>query len=1144
MERGPNSGEPLAGFGPTGGEQYEKMTLHAQILKRPDMYVGSPAGITQEDVWIAREVGDGTIKVECISVPVSKAIIGISKEVFDNATDNAERSRVEHIEPGPVYVYMSENSLTVRNHGKHIPIVIHHKEGIWVPQMLFGELLTSDNYNDSIDRFKIGRNGYGVKLCNIFSVAFQVTLADPDRRQKYTQTWSRNMYDKTEPTIEPYEGPAFTQVTFVPDFNYFYEGQHGPTFLEAMHNFYFNRTMESSFAAQIVATFNNMTLDYRDAVKYFETHFDGFDPQRRMIHWISDDKKNEFVVADTPGKGWCHAFVNGTPVHQGEHVNEYIRVIFQSVSEEFEKKHNKKVRVDQLKKHVSLLLRVTLDKPKFDSQIKRKLEKPKPKVVLPKNIQKDALKWTGLEEELRKAFNMKSNKATEAKNHTERVFKVDDALQANSTSAEERMKNTLIITEGETGKTLASKGLKFLPGGIKYNGIYPIRGKTMNTDRHKAEDVDRNKELSDIMKILGADQHADYFKDRKAFLKLRYHKIALMTDADHDGYHIIGLMIRFVFDRLKTLAPFEFVLVIPTPIIDATKGKQRMTFYQQREFARWTQANETKGWEFKYKKGLGSWNTDPATLKLLFENPQVIPMIADPTTQDVLQLAFNKKFTQQRKEWISAHDPNAEIVIKIPRPITDFFMGEFRDYSKAAVVRAIPSLMDGMKPVHRKILYTMFKRWTLEMIEKRKKIKVPQFGGQVMETAVYHHGEGSLYKTIIGMGQRYVTGPNNLPMIEGEGNFGDRRQRGADQSPARYLECGLHPIARKVYRREDDALWEILYDDGVPVEPKEMYPIIPMCLVNKCEGIGTGWSTKIPCHDPRVILEWVKQWVLEKKEKRFIPRAQLEIDVKSKPELIPWWRDYRGTLVRIKNQPHEVYRNEGRFDFQFHTTFVQELPAETAPENYKIWGETQEELFHKEPEKAILRTFIMASEPPNIDFRISGMSTPTLAKLNLIRTINLSNLTLIDKDGTPKKYAYNFEIICEWCSDRFEIYEKRRLNLIKENEEKLRKTALKYLFVMDVIEGRLVLAKRRKAEIIPYMQAKGYPCNKKRDGDDFLEIPIGSITFERSEKLRKEVLEIQKLLEYYKSIWSGDLWLSDLEELKAAIDQEYTIPLY
>jgi len=1144
MDGGPISGQPLAGFGQTGGEQYEKMTLHAQILHRPDTYIGSPAGITQEGVWVAKEVGDGTIKVENVMTSISKAIIGISKEVFDNATDNAERSRIENIDPGPIYVYMNENSLTVRNHGKHIPIVIHHKEKIWVPQLIFGVLLTSDNYNDTIARYKIGRNGYGIKLCNIFSVAFQVIVGDPVQHLKYTQTWSKNMYEVTEPTIEPYDGPGFTQITFVPDFNYFYEGTHALTFLESMQSFYFNRTMEASFAAQIVGTFNNVTLDYRDAMKYFEAHFDGFDPQRKTLHWISDDRQNEFVVADTPQKGWCHAFVNGTPVHQGEHVNEYIRVIFEMVSADFEKKHGKKVRVDQLKKHVSLLLRVTLDKPKFDSQIKRKLEKPKPKVVLPKTLLKETLKWTGLEEELRKAFNMKSNKATEARTHTEKVFKVDDAIQANSTSHEERLKNTLIITEGETGKTLASKGLKFLPGGIKYNGIYPIRGKTMNTDRHKDEAVDRNKELSDIMKILAAESGVDYFKDKKAWLKLRYHKIALMTDADHDGYHIIGLMIKFIFDKLKTLAPFEFILVIPTPIIDAVKGSQRMTFYQQREFTRWTEANDTKGWEFKYKKGLGSWDTDPKTLKLLFENPQVIPLIADPTTQDVLQLAFNTKFTQERKEWISAHDPNVEIIIKIPRPITDFFMGEFRDYSKAAVVRAIPALRDGMKPVHRKVLYTLLKRWTIEMIDKRRKIKVPQFGGQVMETAVYHHGEGSLYKTIIGMGQKYVTGPNNLPMVEGEGNFGDRRKRGADQSPARYLTCGLSPIARKVYRREDDALWEILYDDGVPVEPKEMYPIIPMCLVNKCEGIGTGWSTKIPCHDPRVILEWVRQWIEEKKAKKHIPKDQLEIDIAAKPELIPWWRDYRGTLVRIKNQPYEVYRNEGRFDFQFHTTFVQELPAEVSPEAYKIWGDQQEVIFQTEPEKAILRTFIMASEPPNIDFRITGMSTPTLANLNLIRTVSLSNMTLIDKEGVPRKYSYNFEIMCEWCSDRFDIYERRRLNLIKENEEQLRKTSLKYLFVMDVREGRLELRGRKKADLIPYMEAKGYPYNKKKHGDDFLEIPIGSITYERSEKLRKEVGEIHKRLEYYRNVWPGDLWLHDLEELKIAIDQEYLTALY
>ena len=1181
-----NSGErqdfPPGFTGAIGGEQYQKMSHIDQIRHRPDTYIGSPAGVTNDSIWMAKIVGEGTIRVENVATSVAAAIVGISKEVFDNATDNVERSRMENINPGMIRCQMTERSLTLINEGKHIPIVIHHKEQIWVPQLIFGVLLTSDNYDDTIARFKVGRNGYGIKLTNVFSMIFNIVIGDPVNHLKYTQTWTKGMKEHTEPFIEPYDGSGFTQITFVPDFDYFYEtNQNGQgTFLESMKGFYLNRTMEMSYAAQVVSVFdgcfggasNMIQLDYRDPEKYFNAHFDGVDPDRKQFRWTSDDGRNEFVVAETPNKGFAHAFVNGTPVHQGEHINEYIRVIFEDVSNVFEKVHGKKVRVDQLKKHVSILLRVTLDKPSFDSQIKKKLLKPKPKVVLPKPLLKQTLKWALLEDEIRKAFNMKSNKTPETKIGTTRVTGVSHAIQASSSDASERAKCGLIITEGETGKTLALKGLKYLPGGKAYNGVYPIRGKTMNTERHSDIDVANNKELGDILKIINADITVDYHTDLKSLSKLCYRRIILMCDADHDGYHIQGLLIKFLISRLKTLAPFEFVFVLMTPVIEGMHGGHRTVFYQQKQFDKWYRDNDSTGWTFKYKKGLGSWNIDKTTCKQLFEKPVMISMQADDDTELMLKLAFDKKLTNERKQWIAGYDPNSECNLRTPRPMSEFFNEEFRDYSKSAVIRAIPRLMDGMKPVHRKILYSLIRRFKGE--NSKKLIKIPQFGGYVSENTVYHHGEQALFKTIIGMGQKYITGPNNLPLVAGEGNFGDRRKRGEDQSPARYLFCGLEPIARLIYRKEDDALFEILFDDGVPVEPKEMYPVIPMALVNKCEGIGTGWSTKIFPHDPRVILEWVRQWVEEKKLKRHVSKAELIIDVGTKPELIPWWRDYGGTLVRIKNQPHEVYRNEGRFATQFHSVYINELPVEFSPDNYKIWGEKQEDLYKTKPEEGILRTFSEGLNVDGVDFVVTGMSAPTLGKLNLIRTIAMSNMVLIDREGTPKKFNYTFEILCEWCSDRLEIYEKRRLSVLKAKEEHLRFISLKYLFIMDVVEGRLKLRNRPIAEIIPYMQAHGYPYgqrkvtigadgkkikkpkgaakavgdagedgSKEKQNGDFLAIPVRTLTRERCQKLLAEKRKCEQELEHYRTVWAEDLWLGDLRELYDAITKLYSVPL-
>jgi len=1149
-----------------GGHEYQKLSHVKQIRLRPDTYIGSPAGVTADQIWSAEFVGEGTIRMIYNAVSVSAAIIGISKEAFDNVTDNIERSRIEGIDPGYVEINATESMVSVKNFGKHIPIVMHHAEKIWVPQLIFGELLTSDNYDDTVARYKIGRNGYGIKLANIFSILFAVEIADPVNHVLYKQYWQNGMSFVSEPTLERYDGPGYTKVSFMPDFDYFYETTDPMKrrFLDCMQGYFMSRAMEMSFAAKIPVMFNSIPLDYRDGMMFANTHFDGVDPDRNIFHWVSADNRNEIIAIDTPSSAFLHGFVNGAPVHQGEHMNEALRAICEDVVAEFDRKHSKKVTVVHLKKHVSLIVRVTLDKPAFDSQIKKKLVKPKPKFDIPKASLKALLKWK-LIDELKASFNMKDEKK-DARTKPIRVESVTNAIQSDSASPAERLKCTLIITEGKTGKTLALSAQKYLPGGRDYNGVFPIRGKLMNTSRHSEDKISKNRELMSIMQILNAKKDIDYYTNRGMCNTLRYGKIALMADADHDGYHIDGLAIKFIFDYLKTLAPFDFVVIIMTPVIEGYRGGERLAFYHQKHMMKWVKENDATGWNFQYYKGLGTWDVDDPTLRKLFAQPVIITMAIDPQTDDILKLAFHKDLANERKKWIAGYDPNSEAILTNPRPITDFFMEEFRDYSKASVIRAIPRLMDGMKPVHRKVVWSAIKKFDNDRMRKQM-IKVIQFTGYVMEKCQYHHGDGSLNQAITIMGQVYKTGPNNISYLRKKGNFGQRYERGGDASPARYLFVGLADITRYIIRPEDDDILEILEEDGQKVEPREFFPIIPMCLVNKCEGIATGWSTKIYPHDPRVVLQWVRQWIIEKKNKRDVPIEQLEINLADKPELIPWWREYHGSLVRVKNTPNEVYRNEGLFEVNFHTVHVKELPVEISIQNYENWGNAQADNFLEKPEEAIMRGFTMAGVPPEIDFHVYGMGAPTVEKLNLIRTISMSNMTLLDADETPKKYNYTFEIVCAWCMNRLPIYTKRRNNLIRKCEIKVRLADLKVRFIMDVVEGRLELRNRPEAEIFAYMDAHGYPYNKNRgkkkkqpvqlatedeeraqdqreiEGKDFLAIPLRSLTIEAARRVQKELQKVLIELEYYRVTLEEDLWLKDLQELEVEINKLYATPM-
>lgn len=184
----------------------------------------------------------------------------------------------------------------------------------------------------------------------------------------------------------------------------------------------------------------------------------------------------------------------------------------------------------------------------------------------------------------------------------------------------------------------------------------------------------------------------------------------------------------------------------------------------------------------------------------------------------------------------------------------NFFNNEFILYSIASNKRAIPSVVDGLKPSQRKVLYACFKR------KLTKDIKVAQLAGYISEHAAYHHGEASLQKTIVGMAQDFV-GANNINLLVPSGQFGTRSQGGEDQASPRYIFTRLAKIARKIFHPDDDAILTALDDDGVTIEPEFYVPIIPMALVNGSDGIGTGWSTKVPMFSPREIIANLRKMI-------------------------------------------------------------------------------------------------------------------------------------------------------------------------------------------------------------------------------------------------------------------------------------------
>ena len=245
------------------------------------------------------------------------------------------------------------------------------------------------------------------------------------------------------------------------------------------------------------------------------------------------------------------------------------------------------------------------------------------------------------------------------------------------------------------------------------------------------------------------------------------------------------------------------------------------------------------------------------------------------------------------------------------------------------------------RPAKRQVLFGCFKRGLSE------EVRVAQLAGYVSEHAAYHHGEASLQSTIVGMAQDFVGSGNNVRLLEPVGQFGTRLDGGKSSASPRYIHTHLTRLARLVFPAADDAILEWQEDDGLRVEPVHYLPVLPLVLVNGAVGIGTGYSTNVPCHDPRDVAAAVRlalRALPQAPAVRRPPRGgegEPEPEPEGEPEaaqaeagvrLKPWYRGFRGELFEHggKTWSRGVVARAGHAAVR-----ITELPLMTWVEDFK-----------------------------------------------------------------------------------------------------------------------------------------------------------------------------------------------------------------
>lgn len=818
---------------------YKKLTHTEHILKRPDSYVGSVVPETDTQ-WVLSE-GDHFIKK---SATFSHGLLKIFDEILVNAIDQntLHPKEVKRIDIG-----LTDASITVKNTGVSIPIARHAETGIWVPELIFGHLLTSSNYDDDVERVTGGRNGYGAKLTNIFSKWFEVQVSDGT--QTYTQTWRNNMSVCDSPVIAKSKAKASVQIKFQPDYPKF-----GVSY-DQVKKLFEKRVYDAAMWCSCKVYLNETLIELKDLQAYAEMHIES-------DSWAKHKQDNWEVVATSAEAFEQVSFVNGVCTTKGGlHVDHVLNQIIAEIRKKY-----KNATPAHIKSGIFIFVRSTIVNPTFSSQAKTECTSRiiKPVELKPKFIRDllasgldthlDALQDVKLKKELKKTDGAKKSRITG-------IPKLDDANWAGTYKSDQC---TLIITEGDSAKSLAVAGLSIV-GRDKY-GVFPLRGKPRNVRDASVKQLTDNQEFSHLKQIIGL-QHGRVYSSTK---DLRYGRLMVMTDADLDGSHIKGLVLNMIHCFWPSLLNLGFVCSMVTPIIKAGGH----WFFTEEDFRK----ADVRG-AVKYYKGLGTSTSAEAKEYFRQIDKLTVGFQPDELTDKNMSLAFAKDQADDRKAWLLAHMKAPSEVVPYGKirqlTVTDFVRRDLVNFSAEDIHRSIPHLMDGLKPSQRKVIYACLKK------NLGTDMKVAQLSGYVAEQTEYHHGEQSLQGTIIGLAQNFV-GSNNLNLLEPSGQFGTRLMGGKDAASPRYIFTRLSPVARQIFDRRDDPVLEYVIEDGEKVEPEYYVPVLPMVLVNGAEGIGTGFSCLVPPYNPVDIKANLLRMI----------RGQAPLDMK------PYWKGFAGEVER------------------------------------------------------------------------------------------------------------------------------------------------------------------------------------------------------------------------------------------------------
>lgn len=1112
---------------------YEKLTDREHILHAPDTYIGS----VQKDTVLGWAITpEATMTYGNIEY-----IPGLYK-LFDESIVNARDHHVrmtdslvltdQPVKQINVTVDKATGEITVMNDGNGIDVAMHPQHKLWIPEMIFGHLRTSTNYNSEKKRIVGGKNGFGFKLVLIYSLYGRIETVDHVRGLKYVQEFKNNLDEICKPKITKCKGKPYTKVSFIPDFKRF-----GVEKLSTeMFNIMRKRTYDIGAVTDksVKVTFNNEVVPYKTFQQYVNAYIGDKGETPRVYE--NEHERWEYTVCLSPLEEFTQvSFVNGiNTIKGGTHVNYITNQIVKKLISYIETKKKVKVKASVIREQIMVILNCVIENPAFDSQSKEYLNTPHAKFgssvkVTDKFIEKLAkmgiMKMALSLNEVKQSSAAKKSDGKKSKT----IRGIPKLVDANYAGGAKSNECTLILCEGDSAKSGIISGLS--REDRNYIGVYPLKGKPMNVRDVCIRKISENVENSEIKQVLGLESGKAYTPEIVSS-SIRYGKVVFMTDQDLDGIHIKGLCINLFHTQWKELIQVpKFIGFMNTPIIKAKKGNTEIVFYNQNEYEVWkktlTSAQEAR-WKIKYYKGLGT--STGKEFKEYFAHKRIVyfEYTDDGETERSLDLLFDKHKADERKEWLEAYDRTSVLdTSKSQVSYPEFVHKEMIHFSKYDCERNIPNGIDGLKTSQRKILYGALKR------NLTSEIKVAQFAGYVSEHSLYHHGEASLNNTIVSMAQEYI-GSNNINLLLPNGQFGTRLQGGKDSASERYIYTQLNPLTKFIFKDDDLPVLNYLSDDGTQVEPEYYMPIVPMILINGSKGIGTGFSTEILSYNPVDIVKYIQS-----KIKKSVPPPI---------QIMPYYEGFTGDIYDV---------GTGKFLFKVKyekinadTIRVTELPIGVWTQCYK---EHLEKLMNTTDNKGlrivpIIKAYSDMSTDTQVEFIIEltgGMVEQLENKqitvylpiecnelektLNLYTTRSTTNQHIFNHEQKICKYADIKQIINDYIPIRIVFYKKRKAYIIDKLRKEVLRLENKARFIREQCEDMIDLRRKKETHVTEMLETRKY--DKIEDTYKYLtSMPISSVIEENIVKMEKECHIKEKELIAIMKKTEVNMWNDELIE--------------